>query len=309
MRYYIVLFLKGMAMGVANIIPGVSGGTIALITNIYEELINSLKNFNLKALNLLFSLHFKKFAEYTNVYFLLSVFSGVLIIMLSIASLLEYLFDHHRYLVWAFFFGLILASVYFVGKKVDNWNKKSYSSLIIGALIAISLSFINQGSENSNLLYVFLCGIIGISGMMLPGLSGSFILILMGNYELLMVQSLTPSGFNLTLLLVFGLGSIFGLLSFSHFLSWILRKFKDITLALLTGFILGSLSITWPWQKPIEWLQDKNGKFILKEGEKIIIKWEKEVPNFNTESIFAILIIALGFLIVYFLENSSKNSK
>ena len=124
-----------------------------------------------------------------------------------------------------------------------------------------------------------------------------------------MVQSLTPSGFNLTLLLVFGLGSIFGLLSFSHFLSWILRKFKDITLALLTGFILGSLSITWPWQKPIEWLQDKNGKFILKEGEKIIIKWEKEVPDFNTESIFAILIIALGFLIVYFLENSSKNSK
>ena len=105
-----------------------------------------------------------------------------------------------------------------------------------------------------------------------------------------------------SLLLVFGLGSIFGLLSFSHFLSWILRKFKDITLALLTGFILGSLSITWPWQKPIEWLQDKNGKFILKEGEKIIIKWEKEVPDFNTESIFAILIIALGFLIVYFLK-------
>ncbi len=108
MKYYIVLFLKGMAMGVANIIPGVSGGTIALITNIYEELINSLKNFNLKALKLLFSLHFKKFAEYTNVYFLLSVFSGVLIIMLSIASLLEYLFDHHRYLVWAFFLDLFL---------------------------------------------------------------------------------------------------------------------------------------------------------------------------------------------------------
>ena len=201
MKHYIILFFKGMAMGVANVIPGVSGGTIALITEIYEELINSLKSFDKKALKLIISLNFVAFIQHTNLYFLLSVFGGSIASVFSIASLFKYLFLHYPILIWSFFFGLIFASIYFVGKRIQQWNRSSIISLIIGTVVTLSLSFITPASENSNLLFVFLCGIIGVSGMMLPGLSGSFILILMGNYELLMVTAVTD--LNIILLGVF----------------------------------------------------------------------------------------------------------
>ena len=233
MQKYFILFLKGMAMGIANVIPGVSGGTIALITEIYEELINSLKSLNKKALELLFSYKIKEFLHYTNFYFLTAVFAGSIISVFTIAILFEYLFSNYPILIWAFFFGLILASIIFVGKRVENWNLHSTFALIAGTVIAVSLNFITPTTENSNLLFVFICGIIGISGMMLPGLSGSYILILLGNYELLMVKAVTD--LNITLLGTFILGSIFGLVSFSHFLSWILKEYRDSTLALLTG--------------------------------------------------------------------------
>ena len=178
MNHYIILFFKGMAMGVANVIPGVSGGTIALITEIYEELINSLKSFDKKALKLIISLDLSAFIQHTNLYFLISVFGGSVASVFSIASLFKYLFLHSPILIWAFFFGLIIASIYFVGKRIRQWNSISILSLIIGTVAALFLSFITPTSENSNLFFVFVCGIIGISGMMLPGLSGSFVLIL-----------------------------------------------------------------------------------------------------------------------------------
>ena len=250
MKHYIILFLKGMAMGIANVIPGVSGGTIALITEIYEELINSLKSFDKKALKLMISLNLSGFIQHTNLYFLLALFAGSIASVFSIASLFKYLFLYYPILIWAFFFGLIIASIYFVGKRIQQWKSNSIISLIIGTIVALSLSFITPANENSNLFFVFLCGIIGISGMMLPGLSGSFILILMGNYELLMVTAITD--LNIILLGVFFLGSAFGLMSFSHILSWVFKHYKDATLALLTGFILGSLSIIWPWKEPVK---------------------------------------------------------
>ena len=228
-------------MGVANVIPGVSGGTIALITGIYEELINSLKQFDIKAFKLLLSFDITGFIKYTNLYFIIAVFGGSIASVFSIASLFKYLFANYPILIWAFFFGLIIASIYFVAKRINKWSPSTLLSLIIGTSIAISLSFMTPATENANLFFIFICGIIGISGMMLPGLSGSFILILMGNYELLMVTAVTD--LNITLLAIFFLGSVFGLMSFSHALSWIFKHYKNATLALLTGFILGSLSI------------------------------------------------------------------
>ena len=300
MKHYIILFFKGMAMGVANVIPGVSGGTIALITEIYEELINSLKSFDKKALKLIISLDLSAFIQHTNLYFLLSVFGGSIASVFSIASLFKYLFLHSPILIWAFFFGLIIASIYFVGKRIRQWNSSSILSLIIGTVAALSVSFIIPASENSNLFFVFLCGIIGISGMMLPGLSGSFILILMGNYELLMVTAVTE--LNILLLSVFVLGSAFGLISFSHILSWVLKHYKNQTLSLLTGFILGSLSIIWPWKEVAD--------SIIVKGKEKVIAYHWYFPNeLNTETILAVLLILVGIFSVYALENFSINKK
>jgi len=287
-------------MGIANVIPGVSGGTIALITGIYEDLINSLKSFDTKSLKLITSIDILGFIKHTNLYFLLAVFGGSIVSVFSIASLFKYLFIHYPILIWAFFFGLIIASIYFVGKRISKWNTTTIFSLAIGTLVAISLSFMTPASENDNLFFVFICGIIGISGMMLPGLSGSFILILMGNYELLMVTAITE--LNILLLSVFFLGSAFGLMSFSHILSWVFKHYKNQTLALLTGFILGSLSIIWPWKEVAE--------SIIIKGKEKIIAYNWYFPNeLNTETIIAILLMLGGILSVYALENFAINKK
>ena len=287
-------------MGIANVIPGVSGGTIALITGVYEELINSLKSFDNKALKLITSIDIIGFIKHTNLYFLIAVFGGSIVSVFSIASLFKYLFIHYPILIWAFFFGLIIASIYFVGKRISKWNTTTIFSLAIGTLVAISLSFMTPASENDNLFFVFICGIIGISGMMLPGLSGSFILILMGNYELLMVTAITE--LNILLLSVFFLGSAFGLMSFSHILSWVFKHYKNQTLALLTGFILGSLSIIWPWKEVAESISIK--------GKEKIIAYNWYFPNeLNTETILAILLVLVGILSVYVLENFAIDKK
>ena len=287
-------------MGIANVIPGVSGGTIALITEIYEELINSLKSLNRKAIELLAALKLSAFIKHTNLYFLLSVFGGSIVSVFSIASLFKHLFIHYPILIWAFFFGLIIASIYFVGKRIQQWKASNIISLIAGTIIALSFSFITPAAENSNLLFVFLCGIVGISGMMLPGLSGSFILILMGNYELLMVTAVTE--LNIRLLTFFFLGSAFGLMSFSHLLALVFKHYKDATLALLTGFILGSLSIIWPWKEI--------SKSIVVNNQEKIIAYKWYIPsNFSNETILAIVLIGFGMFVVYSLENFKINKQ
>jgi len=289
-----------MSMGIANVIPGVSGGTIALITGIYEDLIHSLKSLDNKALKLIISIDIKGFIKYTNLYFLLAIFGGSIVSVFSIASLFKYLFIHYPILIWAFFFGLIIASIYFVGKRINKWNTYTILSLTLGALIAISFSFMTPASENDNLFFVFICGIIGISGMMLPGLSGSFILILMGNYELLMVTAVTE--LNVILLSVFFIGSAFGLISFSHILSWVFKHYKNQTLALLTGFILGSLGVIWPWKEV--------AKSIIVKGKEKIISYKWYLPNeLNTETLLAIFLILAGIFSVYALENFAQNKK
>lgn len=294
MKKHLFLFLKGITMGVANVIPGVSGGTVALITEIYEELINSLKSFDLKAVKLFLKGQFKEFTVHTNLYFLISVFGGSVFSMFSVAKLFEFLFEFYPEELWSFFFGLILASVYYVGIRVGIWKIRSYVFFIIGTAIAVSLALLSPSSESTNLVYIFICGVIGVTGMLLPGLSGSFILILMGNYKLLMVDSLSKSlKFNIdaiSYLLVFILGSVVGLFGFSHIISWLFKRFKDCVLSLLTGFILGSLLIIWPWKEVAE--------------NRLITSWY--LPELNSSTILAISLMLIGFYIVVKLETFTK---
>jgi len=297
MRYYLLLFIKGMGFGIANIIPGVSGGTIALITRIYEELVFSLKSFDIKALKLLISFDFRGLIKHINLYFLLTVFIGAIVSVFCTANLFKFLFANCPILIWSFFFGLIAASVYSVGKLITKWSSPNIIVLIIGCIMAISLLFVNPATENSNLFFIFICGIISVSGMLLPGLSGSFILILMGNYELLMVTVLAE--LNYLLLAVFLIGAVVGLLSFSHILAWLFKHHKNRILSLLTGFILGSLSLIWPWKKIL--------KSIVIDGEEKILRYHLYFPSVTEENtLIAFALIISGIVVVWALENFSS---
>ncbi len=305
MKEIISWFLKGFGIGAANVIPGVSGGTIALITGIFERLIDSLKSFNLKSLKLLFKLKFKEFAEYTDLLFLISVFSGAVVSIFTFARLLAFLFEYYPVFVWAFFFGLILASVYFVGKTIDKINLSVIISFILGTGIAVWISLQNPAAENDGFFYLVICGIIAIISMILPGLSGSFILVLMGNYQLVMIDSVNTLDFHV--LLPVALGVVIGLPAFSNILSRVYKKYKNQTIASLTGFILGSLIILWPW-KHEQYLIGTDGLKVLKSnGEPVISSYVRYFPErIDTEVILAAAFLILGVLSVWSVEHLAK---
>lgn len=292
-------------MGVANVIPGVSGGTIALITNIFERLIDAIKSFDLKAVKLIFAGKFRDFVKHTDLYFLMAVFAGIFIAILSIAQLFDYLFQNYPVYIWAYFFGLILASVFFVGRTVSKWKSSVIIFLLIGTVIAFVLSFLNPSRENDSFLYLIVCGIAAICSMILPGLSGSFVLILLGNYQLVMIDAVNQ--LRLDILLPVAIGAVGGLLIFSHILSWIFKRYRDQTIAILTGFILGSLSVLWPW-KHSDFLLDDAGEFIMKDGEKIIIGYSNYLPEaLSSEVLIAAGIMAIGILTIWLLEVLAGN--
>lgn len=304
MKDYLIFFFKGIAMGAANVIPGVSGGTIALITGIFEKLINSIKSFDFKAVKLLFSGKFKEFTAYTDLSFLIAVFIGIGISIVSLARILDYLFVNHPVYIWSYFFGLILASVYFVGKTISKYTVSVILFFIFGTAIAIFISILNPAAENDSFFYLLICGVVAMCSMILPGLSGSFVLILMGNYELVMIDAVNE--FNLKILGTLLLGAVAGLLAFSHLLSWILKKFKALTIAVLTGFILGSLSIIWPWKNEI-FKTDKLGNQILISGEPIIQGYERYIPEtFNTQIIIALCLMILGIISIWAIEKFAE---
>jgi len=300
MKEIISWFAKGFGIGAANVIPGVSGGTIALITGIFERLIDALKSFNLKALKLLFKLNFKEFTKQTDLKFLFFVFLGVAVSIFTLAGLLEYLFNNFPVYVWAFFFGLILASVYFVGKTVDKYSLPVIIAFIIGTGLAVWISLMNPATENESFWFLIICGVIAIISMILPGLSGSFVLILLGNYTLIL-HSVNTLNFNVLLPVIIGV--VIGLPAFSNILSWVYKKFKNQTIASLTGFIFGSLMILWPWKNE-EYLIGTNGLEVLnKEGEKIISGYQRYIPeNIDTEVLLSIAFFLTGILSLWIVE-------
>ncbi len=294
-------------MGTANIIPGVSGGTIALITGIFERLINAIKSFNLTAIKLLFAGKFREFARHTDLVFLIVLFAGVGVALISLARIFDFLFQQYPIYIWSFFFGLILASVYFVGRTVEKWNFIAVFLLVMGAAIAIVISFMNPATENSNTFYLLLCGIAAVCSMILPGISGSFILILMGNYQLVAIDAINNLRFDILLPVL--IGAAIGLLGFSYLLSWIFKRFRDQTIALLTGFILGSLGIIWPWKETL-FMLDAAGTPILKNGAPIVSRYAIALPPAYDASFFiAIFIMLLGIASIWFLEKQADTGK
>ena len=257
LKDYIIISLKGMAMGAADVVPGVSGGTIAFISGIYEELLNSISSFNLSLFSVLKNEGFKKVWKMVNGRFLLALFIGICISVLSLAKLIENLLENHPILIWSFFFGLVLASIIYIAKQIKIWNIKSYLYLIFGLIFAYYITTLNPViSQNTSPWFLFLAGMIAICAMILPGISGSFILVLLGAYKPILNAINTKDFFSVV---IFMAGAILGLLTFSRVLKWLFSKYKNYTLALLIGFIAGSLNKIWPWKETISWRTNSKG--------------------------------------------------
>ena len=326
----VLLFIKGVAMGAANKVPGVSGGTVAFVTGFYEELIYSLQKINRKALMLLVNKRFRGFYQYVNGRFLLLVFAGSTFSYFSVSKVLDYFIKHYELFVWSLFFGMILGSIYYIAKDFNDWNRKNIITIIIGVGIGVAISFMSPAKENDNLWFVFFCGIIGVTGMTLPGLSGSFILILMGNYVLLLVDSVNELykiiadiftwNFDfihdqvrmryLKIISSFTLGSIFGLVVTSHILGFLLKHWHQTVTALIIGFIAGSLGIVWPWKEAI--YKTENGEFLVDSlGDKVIENYHRYIPSLTEPTTWqAIGFIIFGVIILLLLEwYGNKNKK
>lgn len=317
------LVLKGLAMGAANKVPGVSGGVVAYVAGFYEEFIYALQKINRKAFALLINGRFKSFYKYINGRFLGLLLLGMIISYFSVSKILDYLIVHYELYVWSAFFGMIIGSIYFIAKDFGEWNRKYIAYLLCGIIAGVSISFLEPAKENSNLIFVFFCGIIGVSGMTLPGLSGSFILILLGNYVLLLVDSvnalsdtfsdLLQADFSfihnperielLKVLGVFALGSITGLVFLSHVLGYVLKNHKKATNAVIIGFIAGSLGVVWPWKLKILKLDSQGNQLFDANGREIIYGYDRYFPSeLSYETILAILFIFAGIIIVLSLD-------
>ena len=296
LKEYVVISLKGMAMGAADVVPGVSGGTIAFISGIYEELLNSISSFNFSLINVFKNEGFKSVWIKVNGNFLVSLFVGILISVLSLAKLIESMLENHPIVIWSFFFGLVLASIIYIGKQITKWTKGSVLCLILGAILAFYITTLNpMVSANSSPWFLFLAGMIAICAMILPGISGSFILVLLGAYKPVL-NALNTKDF--VSIIIFLVGAILGLLSFSRMLKWLFSTYKNYTLATLTGFIIGSLNKIWPWKETISWRTNSKGI---------------EVP-FNTASVspfsfegdnqllISIFLMLIGFGLIILLE-------
>ena len=249
---YIMVAVKGVCMGAADVIPGVSGGTIAFITGIYDQLLESINSIDATAVKLFFTGRFKEFWKHINGGFLLSLICGIAISILSLAGLMQYLLEHHPIQTWAFFFGLIVASSIFILKGIEGWNLKAFIWLVAGIVLGIVICTLSPTRTPDALWFIFLSGAIAVCAMILPGISGSFILLILGKYQYIMeaISGFTSGaaiGESLVILSVFAVGAVCGLLSFSKFLHWLLGRFNKETLLVLAGFIIGSLVKVWPW--------------------------------------------------------------
>ena len=323
------LFFKGLAMGGANKVPGVSGGMVAFVMGFYEELIFTFQRINGKAFKLLLNGRFRSFFKYTNAQFLVLVMLGSMCSYFSVSLILDYFLQYYQLYVWAWFFGMIIGSIYYISKDFNDWKVKNIIALIIGVSVGLGISFMTPAKENDNLWFVFVCGIIGVSGMTLPGLSGSFILILLGNYVLLLVDSVNVFGnvvmnlFSgnlevlkdpikmryLKIIGVFTAGSAFGLVSISHILGYVLKRWHQIVTAVIIGFITGSLGIVWPWKETI--YKEVSGVFLVdQKGNKVVENYQRFIPDFSTsETWIAVFYILFGIAIILLIDFYGRRKK
>jgi putative membrane protein len=300
---YFILVFKGMAMGAADVVPGVSGGTIAFISGVYEELIATLNSINLNSLKTLKLQGLSATWKKINGNFLLALFGGILLSILSLSKLVAWLLHEEPVLLWAFFFGLVLASIIFVLKKINQWNSAVFLGLILGGVFAYQLTQLNAlGNSDSN-WYLFLSGAIAICAMILPGISGAFILVILGSYANVL-QALNDK--DIAKITIFMTGALIGILSFSRLLKWLFKRFKNMTLAVLTGFMIGSLSKIWPWKKTLSFRENSDGISVpLKEQCIAPFSFDGD-----PQILSAIGLMLFGFLMIFFLEKiGAKNKK
>lgn len=326
----VFLVIKGLGMGAANKVPGVSGGIVAFVAGFYEEFIYSLQKINTKAIKLLFNGRYKSFYQYINGQFLTLLIFGMLVSYFSISKLLDYFLEKKELFVWATFFGMIIGSIYYIAKDFEHWNKRTITMGACGLIVGVSLSFLSPARENDNLLFIFICGIISVSGMTLPGLSGSFILILLGNYVLLLVDSVNAlydtiaeiirGDFSFTtnekrletlvILATFTAGSATGLVTLSHILGYVLKHYRHITTAVIIGFISGSLGVVWPWKRSIYMLDDNGTPLLDSNGDKIVVNFQRYLPEMNdAETWWSILFIFIGIATLIALEIYGKRKQ
>ncbi|MFC5044598.1 DUF368 domain-containing protein [Aquimarina hainanensis] len=309
LKDYLIITLKGLAMGAADVVPGVSGGTIAFISGIYEELIETIHRLDIKFFKTwrkdgLFSAW-----ESYNLSFLVALFLGIVISILSLAKLIKWLLHHQPLLLWAFFFGLVIASILYIGKQINSWSPKTIISVIVAAVLSYFLTVAEPLSSPENNWYLLFCGFIAIIAMILPGVSGAFILLILGAYQTFIdILNQLRNGIinldfdavyqSLSKIIIIGIGALIGLKLFSKILNWMFKNHKNITLAILTGFMIGSLNKLWPWKKVLSWRVNSEGiKVPFIEKSILPTTYEGDPKIF-----LVILLVSLGFLLIFTLE-------
>jgi putative membrane protein len=293
-------------MGAADVVPGVSGGTVAFITGIYEELINSLKSIDVESIRLLTRFKIAEFWKKINGSFLIVLLSGIVTSLISLARLMTYLLDNHPILIWSFFFGLILVSSPLIMRDITRWTLGSALSFIIGIILAYLITVLSPTETPTNLPFIFFCGALAICAMILPGISWAFILLLIGKYEY-MITALIEM--DIPVILIFVLGCFLGLVGFSRFLSWILTHYRFPTLALLAGFMIGSLNKVWPWKQVISFRLNHDG-IQVPAFDKSILPWDYFSKTGQDPQVFkAILCAAVGVFLVVAIEKTAAMLK
>jgi putative membrane protein len=302
----LLLYLKGMAMGAADVVPGVSGGTVAFITGIYDELLLSINSVDAEAFRLLLKFRIADFWKKINGNFLTVLLAGIATSLLSLAKLMIFLLQYHPIKIWSFFFGLILISAPLVLREIRKWNGSVVISFLIGCGIAFAITVLSPAQTPNGLWFIFICGALAICAMILPGISGAFILLLLGKYSYI-INSLTQ--FRWSVLVVFIAGCIVGILSFSRFLSFILKNYHNATVALLAGFMLGSLNKVWPWREVLEYVTNSEGQQVP-VFDRSILPWNYlEITGKDPQVFQAILMMALGVFIVVLIEKIAERLK
>ena len=296
---YIVLALKGCAMGMADVVPGVSGGTIAFISGIYEELLDSIRSVDATALRLLLRFRLAEFWRHVNGRFLLPVLLGIAVAIFSLARLMTYLLTNHPIAIWSFFFGLIVASALLVARQIGRWDWRTVLAFAVGAAAAWWITVATPAETPDDWWFVMLSGAIAICAMILPGISGAFILLLLGKYQYIMHA---VGEFDIPVIAVFVIGAAAGIISFSHLLSWLLKHWHDVTVAVLMGFMVGSLNKVWPWKETVETYLDSHGVAQPLVQNNIAPGTFEQLTGQSSLLVQAILLGIVGFLVIYGIE-------